>query len=501
MKPTEMKERDSKDPRKTGAMIIRDVVARNLTIPYDVPYRPRGSPGLVRDNRAFTIVKIVTEDGIVGFGGSDGHQARTIESSVKPYLLGKPAWATELHARTFRNAGGTWFVDLALWDVIGKTANLPLYKIWGACREKIQAYASTSELGTPAGPRRARPAVPIRRLSRAEAAIPQRDDGGDLALLDAAMGAAPGMTVMIDANQATFLPSVRPSPRWDYRRALTIARELEARDVLWLEEPLPKFDYEGLARLVAETDLYIAGGESNRELHEFQLLIERGCYDIIQPDCCLSEGHLPAAQDRGARRGALSAFHPAPRAERLRPGGDDPPRVQHAGLGAGWIEMMYEPPTRNDRHLSARRRNHRIEDLDRRRRLRAPARWAGPRTSRQRGSHQEVRSVDSRSAHDAGDWKRCRQHPSGGTGSGPFRDPAAAPPGSCRRRRRRQRLHGIVRGADAAQARAIGRRDRGGSCRRGGKLAQRRDVRRSAQAFGRRAYCPLRRANGLEALR
>ena len=148
MNPTEMKAPDSIGPRTSG-MIIRDVVAVNLTIPYDVPYRPAWQPGLVRDNRTFTIVKIVTEDGILGYGGTDGHQAGTIESSVKPYMVGKPAWATELHARTFRNAGGTWFVDLALWDVIGKTANLPLYKIWGTCREKIQAYASTSELGTP----------------------------------------------------------------------------------------------------------------------------------------------------------------------------------------------------------------------------------------------------------------------------------------------------------------------------------------------------------------
>ena len=221
-------------------MIIRDVVATNLTIPYDVPYRPAWQPGLVRNDRTFTIVKIVTEDGIVGYGGSDGHQAGTVASSVKPYLVGKPAWATELHARTFRNAGGTWFVDLALWDVIGKTANLPLYKLWGASRDKIKAYASTAELGTPAD----RADLARRYQSEGFRALKLRFHNetmnDDLALIDSAMGAAPGMTVMIDANQATFLPSARPSPRWDYRRALDTARELEQRSVLWLEEPLAK---------------------------------------------------------------------------------------------------------------------------------------------------------------------------------------------------------------------------------------------------------------------
>jgi L-alanine-DL-glutamate epimerase-like enolase superfamily enzyme len=60
-----------------------------------------------------------------------------------------PAWSTERHARTFRNAGGSWFIDQALWDIIGKAARLPLYKLWRAVRDRVQAYASTAELGSP----------------------------------------------------------------------------------------------------------------------------------------------------------------------------------------------------------------------------------------------------------------------------------------------------------------------------------------------------------------
>jgi L-alanine-DL-glutamate epimerase-like enolase superfamily enzyme len=259
-------------------------------------------------------------------------------------MIGTPAWATELHARTFRNAGGTWFVDLALWDAIGKAANLPLYKIWGASRDKVQAYASTSELGTP----KDRAKLAARYKSEGFKAMKLRFHNEtmaeDLSLLDAAKNVAPELMVMIDANQATFLPSVRPSPKWDYRRALATARELEKRDVYWLEEPLGKFDYEGLARLRNETDLYIAGGESNRELHEFQLLIERGCYDILQPDCCLSEGISQLRKIAAMCEARYRHFIP------------------HHGLsgfglaatihlacstpGLAWIEMMYEPPTR-----------------------------------------------------------------------------------------------------------------------------------------------------------
>jgi len=325
-------------------MIIRDVIAINLTIPYDVAYRPAWQPGLVRDSRTFTVVKIVTEDGIVGYCGADGHQAGTIVAGVRPYMIGKPAWATELHARTFRNAGGTWFVDQALWDIIGKAANLPLYKLWGTSREKVRAYASTAELGTP----KDRAVLARRYQSEGFPALKLRFHSEtieeDLALLDAAMDAAPGMTVMIDANQATFLPSARPSPQWDYRRALATARELEKRNVYWLEEPLGKFDYEGLASLRSETDIYIAGGESNRELHEFQLLIDRGCYDIIQPDCCLSEGISQLRKIAALCEARYRHFIPHHGLS-----GFGLAATMHLACstpGLAWIEMMYEPPTR-----------------------------------------------------------------------------------------------------------------------------------------------------------
>jgi len=61
--------------------------------------------------------------------------------------------------------------------------------------------------------------------------------------------------------------------------------------VRWLEEPLPRHEYDNLRRLRDKLDtLPIAGGEDNHGLHEFKLLIEKGSYDILQPDALLSEG-------------------------------------------------------------------------------------------------------------------------------------------------------------------------------------------------------------------
>jgi L-alanine-DL-glutamate epimerase-like enolase superfamily enzyme len=147
-------------------------------------------------------------------------------------LLGKDAFATESHARVFRNAGFMWFIDLALWDIMGKIANLPLYKMWGSSRDKVRAYASTSELGTPEN--RAELARHYKEAGFNAMKIRFHHDrlADDMALYDSVMKAVPGMGIMVDANQATNLPSPHQGVVWDYRRALATAQELEARGQL-----------------------------------------------------------------------------------------------------------------------------------------------------------------------------------------------------------------------------------------------------------------------------
>lgn len=327
-------------------LAIRDVVADDLEIPYEAEYRPAWQPGLVRKTREFTLVRVYTEEGIVGYGGTDGFHARTIERDVKPYLVGRDVFELEKHARVLRNAGGMWFVDLALWDIIGKAVGLPLYRLWGSYRDTVMAYASTAQVGTPE--------------ERAQLALRYRDEGframklrfhcetiaEDLAILEKVRDAVGSdFTLMVDANQATTLPSPQPGPVWDYQRALTVARELENYGVLWLEEPLPRYDFDNLIRLRENTNIYIAGGEKNRGLHEFRWLIERGVYDIIQPDVTMSEGLTQVRKIAALAEVYRRHF------------------VPHHGLSAlglaatvhlacsvpfsmMWLEMMYEPPVR-----------------------------------------------------------------------------------------------------------------------------------------------------------
>jgi L-alanine-DL-glutamate epimerase-like enolase superfamily enzyme len=178
-------------------------------------------------------------------------------------------------------------IEIALWDIIGKACNQPLYRLWGPVSDRITPYASQSRLGTP--------------QTRAEFAARIKADGwkaikyrahfetkkDDIALVEQTRKlVGDDFDIMCDANQATngFLT---PSVRWSFQRAVETARAYQELDVYWLEEPLPRFDFDHQAELNRLVELPIAGGEGNRGLHEFRLLLERGCFDIVQPEVLL----------------------------------------------------------------------------------------------------------------------------------------------------------------------------------------------------------------------
>ena len=327
-------------------MKIRAVIADNLTIPYPGEFRPAWQPGLVVTSHDFTLVRILTDEGITGVGGTSGHLAGVIAKQAAPYLQGEDPFASERLARIYRNAGnGIWCIDMALWDIIGQAAGLPLYRLWGHFHDRIPAYASAVEVGT--SENRAELACHYQELGFRAMKLRLHKDriDEDLAILDACRaGAGDRIQFMVDANQATNLPSPQPGVRWDYNRALTMARELEARKVLWLEEPLPRYDFDNLARLREATQINIAGGEKNHRLHEFRWLIERRIYDIIQPDPAMSEG---ISQLR--KVAAMAEMFQLQVVPHHGMSGIGLAAALHFCCtlpGPTWLEMIYEPGTR-----------------------------------------------------------------------------------------------------------------------------------------------------------
>jgi L-alanine-DL-glutamate epimerase-like enolase superfamily enzyme len=330
--------------KETG-MKIAQIKAINLRIPYKVPFRPAHQPGRTLDHRNFTLVIIRTEDGTTGYAGTDGHHASKVARLVEPYLIGVPIHHTEDHARIFRNAEGLWFLDMAIWDIIGKLANKPTYQIWGAARDKVQAYASAPSWWTPDQI----PELMERYKSDGIIAVKLRIHNEtmkeDLAVVDAGVKATPDITIMVDCNQANRTPAPKPHPYWDYQRAYRTCRELEQRNVYWIEEPFPRGQWHDYARLSAETEIYVTGGETSPDLFTFRDLIEKRVYNIIQPDPIRGEG---ISQMR--KIAAMAEMYNIPCMPHMARSGIGDAACLHLACstpGLMWYELMYEPPSRD----------------------------------------------------------------------------------------------------------------------------------------------------------
>jgi hypothetical protein len=184
------------------------------------------------------------------------------------------------------------------------------------------------------------------------------------------------MEIMVDANQAQTpgTPRLAEGPVWSYKRALATCRELEPLDIVWLEEPLSRFDFEHLARLSAATSVPLAGGENNVGLHEFRWLIDQNCYDVIQADVVCSEGLAQLKKVAGYAEMHHKTFvghH----------GGSGVGIAAHLHLSAScpnspYVELLQEPPSGRDHRLP---RPDRRAILAGRQRRRAPARQARSR--------------------------------------------------------------------------------------------------------------------------
>lgn len=298
-------------------MKITDIQTMELAgPPLATPMKPAWAPGSEWRRWGGTIVKVFTDEGIVGIGSPGYSISPMIESWIKPQLIGQDPFNLERHARIFRNANAGWGVEIALWDIIGKACGQPLYKLWGGYRDRMPAYASCIEVRAPA--RRADDILRVKAGGWRASKLRIHEDTIkiDIAQVEAVRRAVGDeFTLMVDANQAQLPGTLQPQPGpiWNYQRALHTARELGQLSVYWLEEPLDRYDFDNLTRLCAAVDIPIAGGENNTGMHEYRWLVERDCYDILQPEamvggtmselrkaCALAEmHHKPCAPHHG----------------------------------------------------------------------------------------------------------------------------------------------------------------------------------------------------------
>jgi L-alanine-DL-glutamate epimerase-like enolase superfamily enzyme len=344
-----------------NAMKITKVESMIVDLPFEVPFKAAWRLGFEERFLSVTVVRIHTDEGITGTASAEGcfgwgeAQLATIQTLIAPQLIGKDPFATEESIKIVRDGanGGCrpWLVENALWDIIGKAANTPIYKLWGGSQERVLPYASWGE---------ARP--PEQRAEDAWAAVENGfkglkvrlhfpDPKQDLAVVEAVRKAVGDrLDIMVDANQASARHRVPRSGHeahlycvWSVERAAMMARELERLQVLWLEEPLDRYDFEGLRRLASEADIWIAGGELNRGLHEFKTMILNDVYDVIQPNCTLSEGMFQLRKVAGLCEMCYKPY--VPHAWIPGPGFAASLQLAASLPNCPWIEYPYDPPS------------------------------------------------------------------------------------------------------------------------------------------------------------
>jgi L-alanine-DL-glutamate epimerase-like enolase superfamily enzyme len=274
-------------------MKIVDVMTRKIHYRSNVvrDTEGHGHPGPEHD-AVQTMVTIVTDEGLTGdaFGGDQA----VIDGLVRPLLLGKDPFYREqiwqmLRERQRLHLGRLadsvlCAIDLCLWDLAGKHANLPVYKLLGATRDKVPAYASTmcgdiipGGLDTPEAyaefalkcMERGYPAFKLHTWQPPVpgAPDPKRDIAACAAVREAV---GPNAPLMLD-----------PFHYYNREQALYLGRELEKLGFYWLEEPMAEHSISSYVWLTNQLELAIVGPETAEgKMYTRAEWIVRGASDI-----------------------------------------------------------------------------------------------------------------------------------------------------------------------------------------------------------------------------
>jgi L-alanine-DL-glutamate epimerase-like enolase superfamily enzyme len=249
------------------------------------------------ENR-FTLVKVTTEDGVEGYsaGPAIGRERAGLGDVLGPYLLGEDATDIALIQQRLREISylgwRNWWIEPAFWDIKGKIEGKPVCALLGGEPCTVRLYASTGEVKTPVARIEEVEARLTEGFSTVKLRVHDFDEAVDIRqVTETARAVSDRAKIAVDANQGWRVTIVGDSPLWDLERAKRFADACADVGVAWIEEPLAMDAYEDLSALTKYSRVPIAGGELHSSgLPELQMMIERRCYDIFQPDALFTGG-------------------------------------------------------------------------------------------------------------------------------------------------------------------------------------------------------------------
>jgi D-galactarolactone cycloisomerase len=247
--------------------------------------RPYANSSVWNRRRDVGVVEVTTDSGATGWG-EGGHLPET--SVLSQHVLGRDPFDVEALGRAVMLAGcsqaGWSGVDIALYDIMGKTVGRPVHQLLGgAVREHIPVYASglflynaehpTADLAQEAGAYAAAgfPAVKMK------IGFGARVDAARVAAVRAAIG--PDVLLAVDANCA-----------YDAGTAIASTRAVAEHDIYWYEEPVPPTEIEAYVEIRRAASMQLAGGEALEGLGAFRDLVSNRALDIVQPDISIAGG-------------------------------------------------------------------------------------------------------------------------------------------------------------------------------------------------------------------
>jgi L-alanine-DL-glutamate epimerase-like enolase superfamily enzyme len=243
------------------------------------------------------VLRIRTDSGITGWASSSFGSIAAgpavvqaiLEKQVKPVILGQdPAFPRRIRADLWKaleyeGVGGVVqfaiaATDIALWDILGKNAGLPVYKMLGAYRDRMPVYSmcgwyydNDADLSHFRGQVGAALEQGYHAVKIKVGRGPLDDDVRRIRAALDLLGK--DRRLMVDANQV-----------FNRNEALRRGRVYQEMGCFWYEEPLPPQEMEGYAQLAAELDMRIATGENLNTKYAFADLIVRRGADVVQPD-------------------------------------------------------------------------------------------------------------------------------------------------------------------------------------------------------------------------
>jgi L-alanine-DL-glutamate epimerase-like enolase superfamily enzyme len=292
-------------------MQITDVRTTLLRYPYE---RPIASAAGVIHARAALLVEVVTDAGLIGIGESATGSRAIIDWELKPFLVGRDPgqieWLWQEIYHRFGRAGRRGIVlnalsgiDIALWDLLGKVAGLPVHRLLGTYQERLPAYASAGfyQEGKGLDALQLEAATAVRDGFRAfkmkVGRVPRLAPGAF-----AHTGGAEELLVAGEAADVARVAAVRealgPEPElmidancaWTPEQALRFAAAVEPYRIFWIEEPVDADMLAVSAALATATPIPIAGYETEVGLAGFARLVEAGAVDVVQPDVAWAGG-------------------------------------------------------------------------------------------------------------------------------------------------------------------------------------------------------------------